>query len=110
MTGVTICSNLPGVLPGADFMSNSTCSTYLAVVLAPGLHLPNIGLNIQCCSSNFYLPSQRRPGMGDIENTPVCQSVCLSVMFSFCTVTGRCIAICPWNFAGSCTMSWGCAV
>ena len=33
-----------------------------------------------------------------------------SVTFSFCTVTRKHIAVFSQNFAGMCTMSWGCAV
>ena len=54
----------------------------------------------------FYLPRRRRPGMGDIA-TP---SVCLSVTFSFRTVTQKRMDVFYGNFAGTCTMSWGCAV
>ena len=49
----------------------------------------------------FYLPRRRRPGTGDIATPPVRPSVCLSVTF---------IDVCSRNFAGTCTMSWGCAV
>ena len=37
-------------------------------------------------------------------------SVCLSVPFSFRTVTQKRIYVFSRNFAGTCTMSWGCAV
>ena len=38
----------------------------------------------------FYLPRRRRPGTGDIATPPsVCLSICLSVMFSFRTVTQK---------------------
>ena len=37
-------------------------------------------------------------------------SVCLSVTFSFHTVTQKRIDVFSRNFAGMCTMSWGCAV
>ena len=40
----------------------------------------------------------------------VCPSVCLSVTFSFRTVTQKRIDVFSRNFAGTCTMSWGCAV
>ena len=40
----------------------------------------------------------------------VCLSVRLSVTFSFRTVTQKRIDVFPRNFAGMCTMSWGCAV
>ena len=58
------------------------------------------------------------PGMGDIATPPiclsvrlsVCLSVCPSVTFSFRTVTRKRIDVFSRNFAGTCTMSWGCAV
>ena len=40
----------------------------------------------------------------------VCPSVCLSITFSFRTVTKKLIDVFSRNFAGMCTMSWGCAV
>ena len=40
----------------------------------------------------------------------VCPSVRLSVTFSFRTVTQKRIDVFSWNFAGTCTKSWGCAV
>ena len=43
-----------------------------------------------------------------LENTPIHLSVCLSVTFSF--QTKKRIAVFSRNFAGMCTMSWGCAV
>ena len=55
------------------------------------------------------------PGTGDIE-TPQCvylsvrPSVHPSVTFSFRTVTPIRIAVFSRNFAGTCTISWGCAV
>ena len=53
------------------------------------------------------------PGTGDIATPPVClsvrPSVCMSVTFSFRTVTQKRIAIFSQNFAGTCTKSWGCA-
>ena len=66
----------------------------------------------------FYLPRRRWPGTGDIATPPVhpsvclsvCPSVCLSVTFSFRTVTKKRIDVFSRNFAGMCTMSWGCAV
>ena len=66
----------------------------------------------------YYLPRRRRPGMGDIATPPVrlsvgpsvCLSVRLSVMFSFRIVTQKRIDVFSRNFAGTCTMSWGCAV
>ena len=59
-----------------------------------------------------YLPRRRRPGMGDIATPPVrlCLSVRPSVTFSFRTVTQKRIDVFSRNFAGMCTMSWGCAV
>ena len=63
-----------------------------------------------------YLPRRRRPGTGDIATPPVRPSVrlsvrlsvCLSVTFSFRTVTQKRIDVFSRNFAGTCTMSWGC--
>ena len=40
----------------------------------------------------------------------VCLSVCPSVTFSFRTVTQKRIDVFSQNFAGTCTMSWGCAI
>ena len=40
----------------------------------------------------------------------VCLSDCLSVTFSFRTVTQKRITVFSLNFAGTCTKSWGCAV
>ena len=65
-----------------------------------------------------YLPRRRRTGTGDIAMPPVClsvrPSVCLSVRpsvtFSFRTVTQKRIDVFSRNFAGTCTMSRGCAV
>ena len=37
-------------------------------------------------------------------------SVCPSITFSFRTVTRKRIDVFSQNFAGTCTMSWGCAV
>ena len=66
----------------------------------------------------YYLPRRRRPGTGDIATPPVClsvrpsvrPSVCLSVTFSFRTVTRKRIDAFSRKFAGTCTKSWGCAV
>ena len=58
----------------------------------------------------FYLPLRRRPGTGDIETPLIRLSVCLSVMFSFRTVTQKRITVFSRNCAGMCTMSWRCAV
>ena len=59
----------------------------------------------------YYLPRRRRPGTGDIATPPVRPSVrlsvCLSVTFSFRTVTQKRIAVFSRNFAGTCTKSWG---
>ena len=77
------------------------------------------------CKAHFYLPRRRRPGTGDIATPPrlsvcpsvrpsvrpsVCPSVRPSVTFSFRTVTQKRIDVFSRNFAGTCTMSWGCAV
>ena len=62
-------------------------------------------------SFHCYLPRRRRPGTGDIATPPVClsvrPSVCLSVTFSFRTVTQKRIDVFSRNFAGTCTMTWG---
>ena len=54
------------------------------------------------------------PGREILQRTgggpSVCLCVRLSVTFSFCTVTQKRIDIFCRNFAGTCTMSWGCAV
>ena len=58
----------------------------------------------------FFLVISHRavgPGTGDIA-TPL--SVCPSVTFSFRTVTRKRIDVFSRNFAGMCTMLWGCAV
>ena len=65
--------------------------------------------NLSLCGI-YYLPRRRRPGTGDIATPPVRPSVCLSVTFSFRTVTQKRIDVFSRNFAGTCTMSWGCAV
>ena len=49
-------------------------------------------------------------GTGDIATPPVRPSVRLSVTFSFRTATRKRIDVFSRNFAGTCTMSWGCAV
>ena len=49
------------------------------------------------------------PGREILQRPPsVCLSVCLSVTFSFHTVTQKRIAVFSRNFADTCT--WGCAV
>ena len=55
------------------------------------------------------------PGREILQRPPsvrlsVRPSVCLSVTFSFRTVTKKRIDVFSRNFAGMCTMSWGCAV
>ena len=60
--------------------------------------------------SCFYLLRRRRVGTGDIAMPPVRLSARLSVTFSFRTVTQKRIDVFSQNFAGTCTMSWGCAV
>ena len=47
------------------------------------------------------------PGREILQRPP---SVRLSVTFSFRTVTQKHIDVFSLNFAGMCTMSWGCAV
>ena len=51
------------------------------------------------------------PGREILQRPPsVRLSVCLSVTFSFRTVTQKRIDVFSRNFAGTCTKSWGCAV
>ena len=59
----------------------------------------------------WYLLSPTAPKARDGRycNAPR-PSVCLSVTFSFRTVTQKRIDVISRNFAGMCTMSWGCAV
>ena len=79
--------------------------------------------NVFCCVLCFVVlcvllcllfPRRAKgPGRELLKRPPslsVCLSVCLSVTFSFRTVTRKCIAVFSRNFAGMCTMSWGCAV
>ena len=57
---------------------------------------------------NFLSPAGAvGPGDGRYCNAPRL-SVCLSVTFSFRTITQK--AVFSRNFAGMCTKSWGCAV
>ena len=61
----------------------------------------------------FLSPGAPKARDGRYCNAPrpsVCPSVCLSVIFSFRTVTQKRIDVFSLNFAGMCTMSWGCAV
>ena len=60
------------------------------------------------CSSPLCRP--RPSGWQPVHFQPVCQSVCLSVTFSFRTVTRKDIDSFSRNFAGTCTMSWECTV
>ena len=70
-----------------------------------------------CQYSQIYIShiiiSRGAEGLGrEILQRPpsVCLSVCPSVTFSFRTVTQKRIDVFSRNFAGTCTMSWGCAV
>ena len=65
-------------------------------------------LTLQC---TFFI-SRRGEGLGREILQPPSErpSVCLSVMFSFRSVTRKCIAVFSRNFACTCTKSWGCAV
>ena len=60
----------------------------------------------------YYLPRRRRPGTGDIATPPVRLSVRPSVCPSrlVFALTQKRIDVFSRNFAGTCTMSWGCAV
>ena len=70
-----------------------------------------------CVSSWFLSPAAPKAQDGRYCNAPrpsVCLSVrlsvCPSVTFSFRTVTQKCSDVFSQNFAGMCTVSWGCAV
>ena len=64
-----------------------------------------------------WLAGRWRPGAGELLQRPcpsVCPSVCLSICpsvrhVSFRTITRKRIDVFSRNFAGMCTMSWGCA-
>ena len=67
-------------------------------------------LNIEAIRNVFSVFISGRaegPGREILQCPP---SVCLSVTFSFRTVTRKRINVFSRNFAGTCTMSWGCAV
>ena len=55
-------------------------------------------------------PEARYARYSNSPPPPSVLSVCPSVTFSFRTVTRKRIDIFSQNFAGTCTMSWGCAV
>ena len=57
----------------------------------------------------FLSPAAPKARDGRYCNAPRL-SVRLSVTFSFRTVTQKRIDVFSRNFAGTCTMSWGCAV
>ena len=62
---------------------------------------------------HFLSPAPPKARDGRYCNAPrlsVCLSVCPSIMFSLRTVTRERITVFSRNFAGTCTMSWGCAV
>ena len=62
---------------------------------------------------NLLSPAAPKARDGRYCNTPrpsVRPSICPSVTFSFRTVTQKLIDVFSRNFAGTCTMSWGCAV
>ena len=89
-------------------------SKHLLFILQYLRNIFGLFLAYPCMYFNFYLLRRRRPGTGDIATPPVRLSVCLSVRlsvtFSFRTVTQKRIDVFSRNFAGTCTMSWGCAV
>ena len=58
----------------------------------------------------FISHGAESPGREILQRPPVCPSVWTSVTFSFRTVTQNHIDVFFWNFVGTCTMSWGCAV
>ena len=63
--------------------------------------------------SKLLSPAVPEARDGRYSNAPrpsVNPSVCLSVTFSFRTVTRKRIDLYSQNFAGTFTMSWGCAV
>ena len=99
------------------FVSNQkiTISFQLAYIIT------GRNLKMNCLSCLCIVISRRAKGPGwEILQCPpsVCPSVCLSirlsihlsVSFSFRTVTRKRIDVFSLNFAGTCTMSWGCAV
>ena len=61
----------------------------------------------------FLSPAAPKARDGRYCNAPrpsVCSSVRPSVTFSFRTVTQKRIDVFSRNFAGTCTMAWGCSV
>ena len=82
------------------------------------LHNIISSVDVPCGISLFLLsPTVPKARDGRYYNAPrpsirlsVCLSVCPSVTFSFRTVTQKRIDVFSQNFAGMCTMSWGCAV
>ena len=89
--------------------------------------LPHTNIPTLLCSHIYYLRSLHYNGsyislifvmFGSLishgrycnARPSVCLSVRLSVTFSFRTATRKRIDVFIRNFAGTCTMSWGCAV
>ena len=73
----------------------------------------NCGGGFPCYDRNLLSPAAPKARDGRYCNAPrpsVCLSVCLSVTFSFRTVTQKRIDVFSRNFSGTCTMSWGCIV
>ena len=69
-------------------------------------------MNMNACVNGVFISrGAEGPGRVILQRPPsVRLSVCLSVTFSFRTVTQKRIDVFSRNFAGMCTMSWGCAV
>ena len=91
---------------------NLICSCFVHVQ-----HHRIAGAGHPCCNRSFLSPAAPKARDGRYCNAPrpsvhlsVCPSVRLSVTFSFRTVTQKRIDVFSRNFAGTCTMSWGCAV
>ena len=96
--GVSISSTWAVGAAGANYMKNWSVFIYNFIVslLSPAVPKARDG---RYCKPH---PHPHPP--------PPPLSVCLSVTFSFRTGTRKRIDVFSRNFAGMCTMSWGCAV
>ena len=110
LTGVgRIASILGNLTFGALVTSNCAVPMLLVATLLGGggllsLRLPNYtSRDLIWC---YYLPPREGPGLEILKRLSVRPSVCPS----FRTVTRKRIAVFSRNFAGMCTMSWGCVV